>query len=156
MKNHDESTAGRAGGWVRLSGARALGGQAYCAPYGKAVAQVKTFTAQEEAEIRTLYREAKRPVTQIGICAQLYACTKTDIRRVLRLSLVPDKPRRTVVQWTRGMEARLIELADGSYTMDEIADEMRVTSAAIKARTQRLRAHGYTLLFLRSRREGEP
>lgn len=116
---------------------------------------MKTFTAQEEAEIRTLYREAKRPVTQIGICAQLYACTKTDIRRVLRLSLVPDKPRRTVVQWTREMEARLIELADGSYTMDEIADEMRVSAAAIKARTQRLRARGETLLFLRSRREGD-
>ena len=115
---------------------------------------MKTFTAQEEAEIRTLYREAKRPVTQIGICAQLYACTKTDIRRVLGV-LIAEADVNAAEIFARGMETRLIELADGSYTMDEIADEMRVTSAAIKARTQRLRTRGETLLFLRSQREGE-
>lgn len=43
------------------------------------------FTSGEKHDIRAMYREAKYPEAQIGVMAQLYACSKNDILAVLGL-----------------------------------------------------------------------
>lgn len=43
------------------------------------------MTDTECSEIRAAYRDAKNPSKQVGILADLYDCTKADIRRILGL-----------------------------------------------------------------------
>lgn len=45
----------------------------------------KNFTQEERADIQTSYRDAKNPDKQIGVLAELYACSKNDIRNALHL-----------------------------------------------------------------------
>ena len=77
---------------------------------------MRKFSPEELGEIRTSYRQAANPTAQIGILAQLYACTTNDIRNVLRLSPMPPKTK-TLLQWTEEMTDRLLVLADGRYTV---------------------------------------
>ena len=44
---------------------------------------MRLFTPEEEKDIRELYRGAKDQLAQIGILAQLYACSKEEIKAVL-------------------------------------------------------------------------
>ena len=62
------------------------------------MAQVKDFTPAELDEIRTSYRQAKSPRTQIDVLADLYACTRQDIERALG---VPEGKVKTKVQKLR-------------------------------------------------------
>ena len=81
---------------------------------------MRNFSPEEMGEIRTSYRQAANPTAQIGILAQLYACTTNDIRGVLRLDPLPPKPK-TLLHWTAEMTDQLLVLADGRYTIAEIA-----------------------------------
>jgi hypothetical protein len=119
------------------------------------VAPVKNFTAEEKGEIWTSYRQAARKSAQIGILSQLYACTTADIRRVLRLTAPPETERRTPVSWSDAMTERLLVLADGSYTAEEIGAELGVPQESVRSRVQRLRARGYVLAFRGSPPQGE-
>ena len=49
------------------------------------------FTLEQEADIRASYRDAKNPQKQIDILADLYACKKEDILKVLGLKPAPKK-----------------------------------------------------------------
>ena len=55
----------------------------------------KTFTQEERSDIQTSYNSAKNQDKQIGILAELYACSKNDIRNALHLPLehAPNKKR---------------------------------------------------------------
>ena len=53
-----------------------------------------TFTDAEIGEIRMSYKQAKKPAEQIGILADLYACAKDDISRVLEIATTPKKAKR--------------------------------------------------------------
>ena len=112
----------------------------------KAVAVMRNFSPEELGEIRTIYRQAANPTAQIGILAQLYACTTNDIRNVLRLAPLPPKTK-TLLQWTEEMTDRLLVLADGRYTVGEIADDLGIARQQVASRAQRLRKQGYILLF---------
>lgn len=48
------------------------------------------MTEAQKSEIKTLYRESKDKRKQVGILADLYCCTKDDIRKVL--GLLPPGP----------------------------------------------------------------
>lgn len=107
---------------------------------------MRRFTPEELGEIRTSYRQAANPTAQIGILAQLYACTTNDIRNVLRLAPLSPKTK-TLLQWTEEMTDRLLVLADGRYTVGEIADDLGIARQQVASRAQRLRKQGYILLF---------
>lgn len=107
---------------------------------------MRRFTPEELGEIRTSYRQAANPTAQIGILAQLYACTTNVIRNVLRLAPLSPKTK-TLLQWTEEMTDRLLVLADGRYTMGEIADDLGIARQQVASRAQRLRKQGYILLF---------
>ena len=49
------------------------------------------LTEEEKADIRALIRDAKYPVQQVSICAQLYCCTKQEV-----LNILPEN-----YEWTR-------------------------------------------------------
>lgn len=59
---------------------------------------MKDFTPAELDEIRTSYRQAKSPRTQVDVLADLYACTRQDIERALG---VPEGKVKTKVQKLR-------------------------------------------------------
>lgn len=111
--------------------------------------KMKQFTPEELGEIRTMYREAANPRAQIGILADLYACDRQDIERVLGLPesprpavVQPDKPKREQPRWAPEDVVRLISLYGAGYTPAEIADRLGVPLSRVKTKLSNLRRRG--------------
>lgn len=70
------------------------------------------FTLEQEADIRAAYRDAKNPNKQIGILADLYACSTSDIKEVLGLN---KSPKRTVQSYNQATKNQLVKavIVDG-------------------------------------------
>ena len=86
-------------------------------------------------EIVTSYRQAANQKQQIGVLADLNACTKTDIKRILEDAGVDADSTYTGRTWNAGEERRLRQLAA----------EGRTAGAGTSVRRRRTR-----------RRENEP
>ncbi len=53
----------------------------------KMAQNVRHFTDSDIAEIRAMYKQAKHPEKQITVLADMYVCTKNDIRKALGLTI---------------------------------------------------------------------
>lgn len=100
-----------------------------------------TFTDAEIGEIRTTYRQAKRPAEQIGILADLYACKKEDICQVLEVAVAPQKhkaKRKSYDQTVRDQVVKAV-LLDGD-TQQAAAERFGVPRTNVANWVQRARA----------------
>ena len=86
-------------------------------------------------EIVTSYRQAANQLQQIGVLADLNACTKSDIKRILTDAGVDTSDTYIGRTWNAGEERRLRQLAAEGKTAGEISalmhrSRMSVTSKA--------------------------
>ena len=107
---------------------------------------MKDFTPAELDEIRTSYRQAKNPRTQVDVLADLYACTRQDIERALGLPETPKgaRPRNkdAYFKWTPELEERLIALYAQEASPSKAAALLGVPVGKVKAKVLRLRRSG--------------
>ena len=107
---------------------------------------MKDFTAAELDEIRTSYRQAKSPRTQVDVLADLYACTRQDIERALGLPETPKRarPRNKGIyfKWTPELEERLIALYAQEASPSKAAALLGVPEGKVKTKVQKLRQSG--------------
>ncbi len=101
---------------------------------------MRRFTDSDVSYIRMMYRQAKDPQKQIGILADLYVCTKNDIRKVLGLPDVEQRQKRQYIRWTPKLDNWLLELRRDGKTSREIAELMGITKENVRQRAFRLRA----------------
>ncbi len=94
------------------------------------------ITDSDISEIRMMYRQAKYPEEQIGILADMYLCTKNDIRKVLGL---PTTERQRVI-WTSQMDRQMLRLRSEGKTNREIAELIGTTRESVRQRGYRLQA----------------
>lgn len=119
------------------------------------MAQVRTFTPDELAEIRRSYRNCYDPKAQVEILADLHACSKQDIQQALGLQVTnlrrpagkalkpqPDVVMRLRQPWTEEQDDRLLALYAQGLTNGEIGDQMGRTAKAINDRLCVLRKQG--------------
>lgn len=110
------------------------------------MAQVKDFTPAELDEIRTSYRQAKSPRTQVDVLADLYACTRQDIERALGLPVTPMRAQKQLprprLRWTPEMEARLLALYAETHETAAIAGQMGLPPRNVKCKIEKLKARG--------------
>nr|WP_297175141.1 hypothetical protein [uncultured Agathobaculum sp.] len=108
---------------------------------------MRCFSPTELADIQADYRNAASQKKQIGILADLYACTRQDIERALDLPETPlctvrrKRPRKTL-HWTPRMEAQLIALYDEMQPIAAIAEEMGLPPLKVKNKLSKLRERG--------------
>ncbi len=98
------------------------------------------LTDNDISEIRMIYRQAKDPQKQIIILADMYVCTKNDIRKALGL---PTTERQSV-RWTPAMDERMLRLRSEGKTNREIAELMGTTRESVRQRMNRLREKAET------------
>ena len=107
---------------------------------------MKDFTPAELDEIRTSYRQAKIPRTQVDVLADLYACTRQDIERALGLPETPKgaRPRNkgAYFKWTPELEERLIALYAQEASPPKAAALLGVPESRVKTKVLRLRQSG--------------
>ncbi len=101
---------------------------------------MRRFTDSDISEIRMMYKQAKDPGKQIVILADMYVCTKNDIRKALGLPAVEQRQKRQYIKWTPKLDNWLLELRRDGKTSREIAELMGVTPNNVKQREFRLRA----------------
>ncbi len=94
------------------------------------------LTESDIGEIRVMYKQAKDPGQQIGILADLYLCTRKEIKQVLDLPIVE----RRYIRWTPQMDKQLLKLKSEGRKNREIAELMGITEASAQGRTRVLRA----------------
>ncbi len=82
--------------------------------------------AMTPGEIKTSYMQAANRKAQIGVLADLNACSKRDIIAVLKaIGVEIEKPKpRSYTVWTKEEEARLAELYKQGLSKQEIVDAM--------------------------------
>lgn len=101
---------------------------------------MKTFTDAEKNEIRAAYRQAKSPGAQVGILADLYACKKEDICRVLELPLPsPQKAKRKSYDQAVREQAVKAVLLDGD-TQQAAAERFGVPRTNVASWVQKAKA----------------
>lgn len=83
----------------------------------------KTFTEEEEMDIRTSYRQAKEPKKQISILAELYACEKSDIEYVIK-----DLKQSSAKTTNKGSKRPRTQLPKHQWTPDEVEDLISLKS----------------------------
>lgn len=121
------------------------------------MAQVRTFSPDELAEIRDSYRLAANPAKQVGILADLYACAPQDIQQALGLPVTshdakPAASRRkkqtcgSRVRWQPEQVARLCELYESGYKLVDIADMLGVPLERVKKKVFNMGAAGQLTL----------
>jgi len=98
------------------------------------------LTDSDISEIRMMYRQAKDRRKQIGILADMYACTKREIKQVLDLPTTEQRRKRQFIRWTPKLDKRLLELQSEGKTNFEIAELMGTTEGSICKRAFRLQA----------------
>ncbi len=94
------------------------------------------LTDNDISEIRMMHRQAKYPEEQIGILADMYVCTKNDIRKVLGL---PTEKRQHII-WTPQMDRQMLRLKSEGKTNREIAELIGTTRESVRQRGYRLQA----------------
>lgn len=98
-----------------------------------------TFTDAEIGEIRMSYKQAKKPAEQIGILADLYACAKDDISRVLEIATTPKKAKRkSYDQAVRDQVVKAV-LLDGE-TQQAVAERFGVPRTNVASWVQKAKA----------------
>lgn len=97
-----------------------------------------TFTSAETSEIRTAYRQAKKPAEQIGILADLYACAKEDICQVLGINAPKKAKRKSYDQAVRDQVVKAI-LVDGE-SQAAAAERFGVPAGNVSKWVQRAKA----------------
>lgn len=100
-----------------------------------------TFTDAEIGEIRTAYRQAKKPAEQIGILADLYACKKEDICQVLEVAATPQKHKAKRKSYDQAVRDQVVKavLLDGD-TQQAAAERFGVPRTNVANWVQRARA----------------
>ena len=89
-------------------------------------------------EIVTSYRQAANQKQQIGVLADLNACTKTDIRRILEDAGVDADSTYTGRTWNAGEERRLRQLAAEGKTAGEIAGLMHRSRRSVTSKAKNI------------------
>ncbi len=124
---------------MRVSGCDALGGAEREGPEMTSDTQrtkaMIHLTDSDISEIRMMYRQAKYPEEQIGILADMYVCTKNDIRKALGL----QTEKRQHIIWTPKMDEQMLRLRSEGKTNREIAGLMGTTRESVRQRANRLR-----------------
>ena len=107
---------------------------------------MRNFSPEEMGEIRTLYRNAASPKKQIGILADLYACTRQDIECALGLPVTPkrvQKPRpKPRLRWTPEMEQQLLDIYRNTHDPEVIAAAMELPPLNIRKKIEKLKVRG--------------
>lgn len=116
---------------------------------------MRRFTPDELAEIRDSYRNAANAKKQIGILADLYACSTQDIQLALGLPVFKRKPRsapipseksetksRVYRPWTCEQINQLIALYEQDLTSRQIAEQMGRSRQSVRDRLCVLRKQG--------------
>jgi len=98
------------------------------------------LTDNDISYIRTMYKQAKDPQKQIDILADMYVCTKDEIRQVLGLPIVERTRRQQYTKWTPKLDNLLLELQRDGKTNCEIAELIGTTEGSVCKRALRLRA----------------
>ncbi len=96
------------------------------------------LTDSDISYIRMMYKQAKDPHKQIGVLADMYVCTKNEIRQLLGLPIVERKHRQQHVKWTPKLDNLLLELQKDGKTNREIAELIGTTIKSVQQRSYRL------------------
>ncbi len=97
------------------------------------------LTDSDISYIRTMYKQAKDPQKQIDILADMYVCTKDEIRQLLGLPIVERTRRQQYTKWTPKLDNLLLELQEDGKTSREIAELIGTTEGSVSKRAFRLR-----------------
>ena len=106
--------------------------------------------AMTPGEIKTSYMQAANRKAQIGVLADLNACSKQDIKDVLKAIGAPVDDEK-YHKWTAEEDARLKELLEAGCSQKEIGEQMGLRATQIHSRLSLL-----GLTEKKRRADGEP
>lgn len=99
------------------------------------------LSQEEIGEIRTQYRQAKKPEAQIGILADLYGVSKDEIRMIVGVPVsgtvrpkAEKKNNKARFVWDAQMTARMLDSRALGHTTADIAEELGIPADKIYSR----------------------